>query len=207
MKTSTLAGLAAGALALAAGIWAASWLLLPEGAPALELESGTALPEPRPLREFAMTDDAGAAFGLARLQGRWSLVFAGFTSCPDVCPTTLALLQQVRGALALQNRTLDILFLSVDPERDTPQRLRGYVGHFGAGITGLTGSADALAALAAQLGLAYVKVPGPTPADYTMDHSAALVLLDPQARIAAYFQPPFKADTLASDLARLLPSP
>lgn len=202
MKTSVLAGIALALLALAAGAWtAAHFFAAPSG---VELQSGTALPEPRPLREFEMTDDSGASFGLARLQGHWSLVFAGFTSCPDVCPTTLGLLAQLRTAMADQGAAPEIVFLSVDPERDTPARLHGYVTHFGAGITGLSGAPDQLEALASQLGLAYMKVPGPTPEDYTLDHSAALVLIDPQARIAAYFQPPYKVDTLVSDLHRLL---
>lgn len=203
MKITPLtAGAAAGLLALLAGVGTALYFQPPPGTP--ELQSGTALPQPRPLRDFAMTDHSGAAFGTANLQGRWSLVFAGFTSCPDVCPATLALLQQLRAALAQPGPVPEIVFLSVDPERDTVERLRGYVGHFGGGFTGLTGSAEQLEALASQLGLAYVKVPGAGPGDYTMDHSAALVLIDPQARIAAYFQAPFKVDTLASDLRRLL---
>lgn len=202
MKISPLAaGAFAGFLALLAGVGTALLFQTPAGTP--ELQGGTALPQPRPLREFSMTDHTGAAFGPERLQGRWSLVFAGFTSCPDVCPTTLALLQQLRTALAQTGPAPEIVFLSVDPERDTPERLRSYVAHFGEGITGLTGSAEQLEALATQLALAYVKVPT-AGGDYTMDHSAALVLIDPQARIAAYFQAPFKADTLASDLRRLL---
>lgn len=148
-------------------------------------------------------DQEGQPFTPANLQGHWTLLFAGFTHCPDVCPTTLGLMkalgQRLQPAPAM-------VFLSVDPERDTPERLRQYVAYFGPDIEGVTGPHEQLERLAASLGIAYVKAPGARGEDYTVDHSAALVLLDPQGRVAGYFTPPHKADTLAADLARVLGS-
>jgi protein SCO1/2 len=199
-RTAALAAAAVAALAL--GIFSASRLLAPRAAP--QLASGTLLTQPRAIAPFALTDHDGAPYTQQQLQGRWTLLFAGFTHCPDVCPTTLALMGQLRGQLAAGPERLGLVFLSVDPERDTPARLKAYVDHFGAAIRGVTGPGPALDAFCASLGLAYVKVPGSGAGDYTVDHSAALVLLDPQGRIAAYFQAPHRLDTLAADLSGIV---
>jgi protein SCO1 len=192
----------AAAAALAAGLWTA----LRWSAPAHpQLESGILLQNPRPVAPFVLTDHTGARYDNARLEGRWTLLFAGFTNCPDVCPTTLALMRQLQERLAAQGQTLQALFLSVDPVRDTIEQLRRYVEFFGPAVTGVTGAPGELERLTASLGLAYLKVPGTAPGQYAVDHSVALVLLDPQGRIAGYFQPPHRLDTLAADLARILP--
>lgn len=202
-KPARIAALAAAALAaLALGIFAASRLQAPRATP--QLASGTLLTQPRAIAPFTLTDQDGQAFSGPQLQGHWTLLFAGFTHCPDVCPTTLALMAQLRRQLAAGPERLELLFLSVDPERDTPARLKAYVDHFGAGIRGVTGATAALDAFCASLGLAYVKVPGAGAGDYTVDHSASLVLLDPQGRVAAYFQPPHRLDTLAADLSGIV---
>jgi protein SCO1/2 len=199
-KPARIAALAAAALvALALGAFTASRLSRPE-----PLVSGTRLGEPRELAPFTLTDQDGRPYTQDALQGHWTLLFAGFTHCPDVCPTTLALMAQLRGRLGVAPERLELLFLSVDPERDTPERLKTYTAHFGAGLRGVTAPAAQLDALCANLGLAYIKVPGARDGDYTVDHSAALVLLDPQGRVAAYFQPPHRLDTLAADLSGIV---
>jgi protein SCO1/2 len=199
-KPARIAALAAAALiALALGAFTASRLSRPE-----PLVSGTRLAEPRALAPFTLADQDGRAYTQAGLQGHWTLLFAGFTHCPDVCPTTLALMAQLRKRLNVGPERLDLVFLSVDPERDTPARLKAYTAHFGAGLRGVTAPTAQLDALCANLGLAYIKVPGARAGDYTVDHSAALVLLDPQGRVAAYFQPPHRLDTLAADLAGIV---
>ena len=166
------------------------------------LRSGTALPQPRPIGEFELVDHSGNALTRRNLEGRWSIVFAGFTNCPDVCPTTLALLAALSSRLRARGDDLQIVFLSVDPDRDTPSQLAQYVGHFDPNMIGATGAKAQIDRLCAELGLAYVLNPG-TAGEYTVDHSAALVLVDPKARIAAYFQPPYDLDSLATDLATL----
>lgn len=172
----------------------------------LKLEQGMLLPKPRPLPEFQLIDSNQQPFGNTQLTGQWSLLFAGFTHCPDVCPNTLALLKGVHRQLDEQQLPLQVVFISVDPERDTPERLGEYTRYFSPDFVGVTGPLAQLDKLAASAGLVYAKVPGTTTDNYTMDHSAALVLIDPQARIAAYFTPPFKIETLASDLAKVLQS-
>jgi protein SCO1/2 len=202
-KPLRIAAVAAAALvALALGAFTASRLSAPGATK--PLVSGTRLSQPRALAPFTLTDQDGQAFTQAQLRGHWTLLFAGFTHCPDVCPTTLALMAQLREKLGAAGGPLDLVFLSVDPGRDTPERLKTYVAHFGAGIRGVTAAGAQLDALCANLGLAYVKVPGANAADYTVDHSTALVLLDPEGRIAAYFQAPHRLDTLAADLSGIV---
>ena len=196
--TQILVTVAAAALALAAGAWLALRLGEPQ---AQALQSGVLLGAPRPVAEFALTDHEGRPFTREQLRGRWSLVFAGFTHCPDVCPTTLGLMKVV--AQQLGDRAPAMVFLSVDPARDTPAVLKQYVQFFGGAVTAVTGERAGLDALCASLGIAYVKIPGATDDAYTVDHSAALVLVDPEGRVAGYFPPPHKADTLAADLAGL----
>ena len=189
---------------LAAGVGAfTAWRLQSPGA-VTQPVSGTRLSEPRPLPAFELVDQDGKAFTNAQLQGHWTLLFSGFTNCPDICPTTLALMRQLHGHAALGGRPLEYLFLSVDPERDTPARLKTYVDYFGGHIRGASGQRAQIDAVMAGLGLAYMKNPGAKESDYTMDHSAALVLLDDRGRVAGYFQPPHKVDTLAADLAGIV---
>lgn len=194
-KTAVFSVLAAMLLGIAAAI------LLRPPVP-VALRSGTALPQPRPIGEFELVDQRGRALTRSSFEGRWSLVFTGFTNCPDICPTTLALLATLTTRLRERGGELQTVFVSVDPERDTPAALAQYVGHFDSAMIGATGTRAQIDRLCAELGLAYLLNPG-TAGEYTVDHSAALVLVDPQARIAAYFQPPFDLDSLATDLATL----
>ena len=189
--------------ALGLGIWTAMRLRSPS-ASLMELQSGVLLSQPRPVAEFALTDQDNKPFTQAQLRGRWSLVFAGFTHCPDVCPTTLQLMKQLEARLRLENRVISPLFLSLDPQRDTPEQLQRYVRYFSPHITGVTGAKEQLDQLCASLGIAYVIVPGANSTEYTIDHSSALVLINPQGQIAGYFQAPHKLDTLATDLARVI---
>jgi protein SCO1/2 len=188
---------AAAVAAIAAGIGAAA--LLDREAP-VELRAGTALAQPRPLAEFALVDHRGRALGPSDFEHRWTLVFTGFTHCPDLCPTTLTLLAQVRSQLPQES--LRIVFLSVDPGRDGPEQIAAYLAHFGQGLSGATGTPAQVEAFSAQLGLAQLRNPG-AGADYTIDHSAALVLIDPRVRVAGYFRPPHDASALIADLAAL----
>jgi protein SCO1/2 len=184
--------------ALGFGAWVASRSRAPA---ATALQGGILLATPRPIAPFTLLDQDGKPFANAQLQGHWTLLFPGFTHCPDVCPTTLSMLKLLQQRMQAQAPAM--VFLSVDPERDTPAALKPYVRFFSPDITGLSGPLDELNHLCENLGVAYVKVPGKSPGDYSIDHSAALVLIDPQGRVAGYFTPPYKVDTLAADLARL----
>ena len=189
--------LAAVTAAIAVGIGAA---LYARFNPELALSSGTVLPEPRPIGEFSLLDQHGKPFGRAALENRWSLLFTGFTHCPDLCPTTLALLAKLRTRVPGDG--LQVVFVSVDPERDTPERIATYLAHFDPTFVGATGTTAEIERFTATLGLAQVRNPG-VGGEYTVDHSAALVLIDPQARVAGYFRPPHDAEALAADLAPL----
>lgn len=187
--------------ALGLGVFAATQFYPPAVA---KFDSGIYLPQSRAVSAFELTDQDDQPFTNAQLQGHWTILFAGFTHCPDVCPSTLSLLKHLSDRMLQSGRRLDTVFLSVDPERDTPEQLLSYVRYFSPDFTGISGSKQQLDSLTASLGLAYVKVPGASDADYTMDHSAAMVLLNPEGQVAGYFQPPFKIDLLASDLERVI---
>ena len=192
----TLATAALGAAL--AGYWMAQQL--DRASP--QLASGTWLPQPKPLADFRLIDTTGRAFTRRDLGGGPTLVFFGFTHCPDVCPTTLLKLAQVRKRAGLKG--LRVLFVSVDPQRDTPAVLGTYVHAFDPAFLGLSGDPQSILAVAANFGVAVNRVELPA-GDYTMDHSAVLFLLDAGARIAAIFTPPFEVAALAADLRRAAP--
>jgi len=200
LKVTGVALLAATAFGL--GILAASGWFTPR-APALQ--AGVLLPQPRAVSDFQLIDQDGKPFTGERLKDHWSLLFVGFTHCPDVCPTTLALMKSLEQRLQAGHRPLQLLFISADPQRDTPEKLKSYIRYFSPTLTGATGTPETLTRLCADLGLAYVKVPGATENDYVIDHSTALVLLNPDGRVAGYFQPPHRLDALAADLALVIP--
>ncbi len=165
-----------------------------------QLHSGTWLPQRQLLGAFALSDLSGKRFDNTALTGHNSLLFFGFTSCPDVCPTTLAALAPLLRQPPLPE--LQVLFVSVDPGRDRPETLRPYLASFDPHIVGLTGSAAALAPLLHSLGAIAERVALPD-GSYTMDHTATLYLLDPQGRMTAVFSPPFASASLRADLELL----
>jgi protein SCO1/2 len=194
-RRSVLLLLSLGVLAVAAGALLAH--LLGTG---VTLQSGTWLPRPRTLAEFHLQDTSGRDFGVANLRGHPTLLFFGFTHCPDVCPTTLATLAQVQRQPPLAGA--QVVFVSVDPERDTAAALESYLAAFSSGFIGLRGDRAALAPLLRTLNAIAVRDPLPG-GGYTMDHSATLYLLDKHARLVAVFSPPFATDALVADLRRV----
>ncbi len=188
------------ALAAIAGLVVAQFALAPK---TVQIDSGTLLKSPRPIEDFKLVDSAGQGFDKSRLEGHWSLVFTGFTYCPDVCPNTLALLKSVKSQLDAAQVPMQVVFVSVDPERDTPEKLGLYAHYFDPTFIGATGPTAELDKLMRNLSLVYAKVPGDKPDSYTMDHSAALVLVNPQAQVTGYFLPPHRVDALARDLQKI----
>jgi protein SCO1/2 len=189
---------AAAVCAAAAGFFLAHQL--DRGAP--QLASGTWLPSPKPVADFRLTDTTGRPFTRADLAGAATLVFFGFTHCPDVCPTTLLKLAQVKKHAAIAG--LRVIFISIDPQRDAPAPLGLYVHAFDGSFQGLTGDPQVIAAVARNFGVAVnrVELPG---GDYTMDHSSVVFLLDAAGRIDAIFTPPFETAALDADLKRAAP--
>jgi protein SCO1/2 len=190
-------GLAAASAALA-GFWVAHQV----DSSVPPLASGTWFPTARATGEFVLTSDTGRAFTARDLQGHPTLVFFGYTHCPDVCPTTLVTLAAAKKSAALPD--LRVLFVSVDPGRDTPAALALYVHAFDPDFTGATGDALEIARIAQKFGVAVARVDLPG-GDYMMDHSAAVFLLDRRAQIVAVFTPPFEVAPLAADLRRIAP--
>lgn len=199
----TVLTVAIGALALIGGLLAAGFLAGPN---TIAVESGTLLQTPRALPAFSLTDESGQPYTNAELQRHWTLLFPGFTYCPDICPATLAQLKAVHAGLGARADRLQVLLFSIDPERDTPETLARYVQHFDPSFKGATTGEPELREMAQALGVAYLKVPGETADSYTMDHSAALVLINPRGEIAGYFTPPLRTEALTRDLRRILDS-
>jgi protein SCO1/2 len=160
----------------------------------------TLLPEPKPLTDFALTDDKNRVFDLGSLQGKWSFLFFGFTHCPDVCPTTLAELARARDNIAKRTvgaENMQFVFVSVDPNRDSAGKLRQYVDHFDTGFVGVTGDNAQIARLAGQLGATYRVAITPGVENYPVYHSTEVFLLDPRARYHAVFTPPLDAEAIS----------
>ena len=160
----------------------------------------TLFSDPKPLKVFALTDDRNRVFDLENLKGKWSFLFFGFTHCPDVCPTTLAVLAQAREHLAKNTvgaGNLQFVFVSVDPNRDTAAKLRQYVNHFDASFVGVTGDDAQIGNLAGQLGATYEVAIAPGVENYPVYHSTAVFLVDPRARYHAVFTPPLDAEAIS----------
>jgi protein SCO1 len=197
------------ALAAGLGLWAAQ-RHFGSGAKATwpETTAVRLLSEPRELTAFSLRQSDRTQLAPGELKGHWTVVFLGFTHCPDVCPTTLAELAQAQKRwAALPDATRPrVLFVSVDPDRDTPDRTGEYAHAFHPDTIAATADVPSLEAFARSLSLVFMKVPPPAgaPADqYSVDHSATLVVLDPQARMAGIVQPPLDPKAIAADLLAL----
>jgi protein SCO1 len=196
-RTWWILGLAA-VCAAVAGFWLAREL----DSTGPLLASGTWLPRPKTIGDFHLTDTSGQPFSLHNLQGKPDLVFFGFTHCPDVCPTTLYKLAQIKKAAAIPG--LRVVFVTVDPARDTPTLVGTYVHAFDPDFVGLTGDNKSIVKMAAEFGVAVSKVDLPG-GDYTMDHSAVVFLMNTQGQVAGIFTPPFDTTRFAEDLDRAAP--
>ena len=155
-------------------------------------------------RELALPDADGRPRTLADFKGKVSVVFFGYTHCPDVCPTTLSELAEVKRLLGPQGDRVQAVFVSVDPERDTPQILKAYMDNFGPGFIALRGTPEQTAAAAREFKVFYMKVPGKTEGSYTVDHTAGSYVVDTQGRLRLFARYGMPADALASDLKQLL---
>lgn len=157
-------------------------------------------PVPRPLPAFSLIAEDGTSFGATELKGHYTFVLFGYTNCPDVCPTTLLELKRARALLAdLPAADLPaVALVTVDPRRDTPERLGAYAKHFDPAFRGLSGTEAAVDALAQAIGVAIERGPEHD-GSYTVDHTAALFLIDDSADVAAVFPTPHEAQAIASD--------
>jgi protein SCO1/2 len=157
-------------------------------------------------KEFALTDHTGRPRTLADFRGKVVVMFFGYTRCPDVCPTTLAELKAIKDQLGNEGKRVQVLFVTVDPERDTPTLLANYVPAFDPSFLGLYGDPAATAKVAKEFKVFYQKVPGKTPDAYTVDHTAGSYVFDPQGRLRLFARHGNAAD-LAADIRILLSGP
>lgn len=189
------------AILFAAGVYAGTALY--SGADTTPEIDGVYLQPPQALPPFELRGDDGERFTAADLRGGWTLIYFGYTFCPDVCPMTLAQAAKAGELLAERDAGDDIryLLISVDPARDTPQRLAEYLSSFGPDFRGATGERGQLDTLSEALGVFYqIHDPEPGQDYYLVDHSSALLLVNPQAELQAVFTPPFTPAALAKDL-------
>jgi protein SCO1 len=199
-------------VALAAGLGLLLGQKLLGGAPHApwpDTKTVTFYPQPRALPDFSLRQSDGTQLVPGELKGHWTLVFLGFTFCPDVCPTTLADLAQAQKRWegipdSLRPR---LLFVSVDPDRDPPPRLGEYVHAFHKDTLAATADTPSLERFASALGFVFQKVPGKhyaqNPNDYSMDHSAGIAVLDPDGRLAGLIRPPLDPQAIAADFITL----
>ena len=155
-------------------------------------------------RDLLLPDHNGQPRSLKDFAGKVVVVFFGYTQCPDVCPTSMSELAEVKRALGADGDRLQGLFVSVDPERDTPEMLKAYMTNFDPSFLALRGTPEQLAAVAKDFKIYYKRVEGQTPTSYTMDHSAGSYVYDPAGRLRVYHRYGSGAQSLAADVRTLL---
>jgi protein SCO1/2 len=191
-----IAGFLIGALAGAAVLLVAT----PQGGQPVE-SSGTALIG----GPFSLVGSDGKPVTDRDFRGRYMLIFFGFTHCPDICPAELQVIAQALDQLGDKAKTVVPVFITLDPERDTPEAMANYVKSVGGNFVGLTGSPEAIAAAAKAYRVSYSKVENKdSPGDYSVDHSALVYLMDPEGRYMTHFSYGLSADQMAEKLGKLL---
>lgn len=164
------------------------------------------LPQPKALQDFNLLDHRGSRFDNGSLQGRWTFVLFGYTHCPDICPTTLSELREVRHVLASEHGDIRAatVFVSIDPQRDTPVRLSGYVKQFGEDVRGVVGAPASIKKFADQFRVRYAaRLPNGRSANYVVDHTASVALVGPDGNLHAVFMLPLRPSQVAADVARM----
>lgn len=162
------------------------------------------LPQSRTVPDFSLTDQDGQPVSLSQLKGKWTVLFFGYTFCPDICPTTLAQLRQIKSELPSEAvDKLRIVLVSVDPDRDTPQQLKQYLGYFDKQFVGLRAPVDTLQKLANAVSIPYIPADTSKPG-YTVDHSGNLALLGPDGTQRGFIRAPLNSQKLVAQLPGLV---
>lgn len=194
-----------GIISLVAGLWLSQQMLVNNNDNKIPKNlDATVLPNARPLVQFNLTDHNNNAFSPAQLKGQWSFLFFGFTNCPDVCPTTLKVMQAVWKTLPTKSGDKGhpkLYFISVDPERDNNETLKQYAQYFNSEFIGVSGKFNELDKLTNQIGILYGfdEKDGENDKEYIVNHSAQLILVDPKGRMRAVISPPHIAKTIAAN--------
>ena len=163
-------------------------------------------PEPRELTAFTLVDQNNQEFKLDRFAGSWSFVFFGYTYCPDICPTTLSTLASVFSQFEKSRgpaQNMNVFFISVDPQRDNPEKLAGYMTYFNKTFMGVTGKKQQIDDFARQFGAGYIIELEREPGDYLVSHTSSIFLVDPKMRILAHFSSPHDPEIIASQFERI----
>ena len=159
-----------------------------------------------PLKPFTLVSHDEQPFTIEKLKDKWSFVFFGYTHCPDICPTTLTTIKQIKRTLKNNpkaNADLQVIFVSIDPERDTPKSLEQYITYFNKEFIAVTGSAENLASFAKQFSAAYFKEKSNTPGDYLMSHASSIFLVNPKLELTSSFSPPHSVETIAEQYLKI----
>lgn len=192
------------ALAAGLGLWAGQKTFL--GGSALpDMQTMRLLDPPRVLPEFSLQSVDDSRIDSDALHGRWTMVFLGFTHCPDICPMTLAELAKAEKLMAdvPEEQRPRILFVSVDPERDTPEVIAKYAAYFSPSVLSGTSDVEALTRFAGSLSMVFAKTALPD-GDYTIDHTSWVAVLNPKAQLAGFIRPPLEPEKIAADLRTLM---
>ena len=193
-----------GIIAMSTGLWLGFGGLQQISGP-LEI-AGIYLDEPKAVGDFTLTASSNQPFTLTSFEGQWSFLYFGYTYCPDACPLTLGQLNVVDKNLAEQNLNKDnaYILISVDPNRDTPERLAEYTRFFNENFSGATGTPEQLDQLTKPLGVYYSVPEDPEdPENYLVDHSSAIVLINPKAELQALFTPPHDPKRITEDFSAI----
>jgi len=192
-------------LALAVGVLASYLTFSSRSTPRPQTDA-LLLQSPKLLPDFSLTDTGGASFARAQLMGHWSMLYFGYTHCPDACPTTLAALDRMSKLLAKipQAKRPHVYFISVDPKRDDLQQLKSYTLYFNPGFTGATGSLESLRALTSPLGADFSYEQPDAKGNYGVIHSTMVVLVDPEAEETALYTPPLDPKHMAADYVNII---
>lgn len=167
--------------------------------------SGFAFPEPTALTEVNLVSNEDQPVTEETFKGQWTFLYVGYTFCPDACPMTMTVLNQLAGALEKKNveEPVNMMLVSVDPERDTIEKLNSYVKHFNPSFSAATGKPDEIQAFAKQVRSIYVIPEDRSDPNYLVDHSSSVILIDPKAAVHAIFTPPQMAADLAEDFVKI----
>ena len=194
-----------GAISLVVGLWLSQQMLMNNNDTRIPKKlDATVLPNARPLLEFSLVDQNNQTFSPTQLKGQWSFLFFGFTNCPDVCPTTLKVMQSMWKTLPTKMGDPGhpkLYFVSVDPDRDKPETLKQYVQYFNPEFNGVTGKLDELDKLTNQIGIlyGYDEKEDDKDQEYIVNHSAQLILVDPKGRMRAVISPPHITKMIAAN--------
>ena len=151
-------------------------------------------PSPKNIQPFESIDQLGQSFGLDQIKNKWSFIFFGYTHCPDICPITMSVMAETYKQLKTEYKDLQIIFVTVDPVRDTTEKLAAYVTYFNEDFIGLGGSTEMVNSLTRQIGIAYYLNNEESSDNYLVDHSASIFLIDPKTRMVGKFSPPHETE-------------